>query len=27
MPANFRSQDVSDLTPPGSSRDRHQPRP
>jgi hypothetical protein len=27
MPANFRSQDVSDLTPPGSSRDRHQPSP
>jgi adenylate cyclase len=27
MPANFRSQNVSDLTPPGSSRDRHQPCP
>ena len=27
VPANFRSQDVSDLTPPRSSRDRHQPRP
>jgi hypothetical protein len=27
MPANFRSQNVSDLTPAGSSRDRHQPCP
>jgi class 3 adenylate cyclase len=27
MPANFRSQNVSDRAPPGSSRDRHQPRP